>query len=143
MEAKIHLDIPRAKNMPLEDMGVQVDTNPFAWWDVAGCLAGSIAYGLVQENTPVRRTIVHVFVGALVATFLSPWVLEFFHLTDERVTRGVSFIFGLFGIIVCRNLVRWAEMYAPDVLARVIKTVLGPISEVKDEQATGSGSGGK
>ena len=97
------------------------------WWDIGGAVAGSVAYALMQENVPVRRTLVHVFVGTSAAIFLSPFVSEFLQVKGEYGSRGVTFLFGLFGIISCRTMISWFEKYAPDAFGRLISRWLGPM----------------
>lgn len=97
------------------------------WWDIGGAVAGSVAYALMQEHVPVRRTMVHVFVGTAAAIFLSPLVSEFLQVRGEYGSRGVTFLFGLFGIISCRTMISWFEKYAPDALGRLISRWLGPM----------------
>lgn len=125
MDTKLNLELPRNNSMPLEDATIESST--FPWWDITGAFAGAIAYALMQENVPVRRTLVHVFVGTVSAIFLSPWVCEFFNVTNEHGSRGVTFLFGLFGIIACRTAISWAEQYAPEALSQLIRRFLGPL----------------
>jgi uncharacterized membrane protein YeaQ/YmgE (transglycosylase-associated protein family) len=127
MDAKLNLDFARKKHMPLEEAVVDGSMSSIQWWDIGGASVGAIAYALMQENNPPRRTLVHVLVGTTSAIFLSPMVCAYFGLTGDPGVRGVAFLSGLFGVVICRTLIQWAEKYAPEALSRIIGKVLGPL----------------
>jgi xanthosine utilization system XapX-like protein len=95
-----------------------------------GAAAGGVVYALIDRRNPWYRRATNGCAGALVATFLTPWVAtivnKFLDLGEGRLT--LAFILGVVGVLICEALLLTAERIrsrAPALADQVIDRHLG------------------
>jgi hypothetical protein len=88
-----------------------------------GAAGAAVSLKFLGDSLTVSQKLISFMVGFACAVFIGPALIEFFHITGDRVHSGVEFLVGLFALATCREL--FTEINNADIIGTLKRRYLG------------------